>query len=120
MMMSPDLPSGIGASQRRPRGRPLSTLPGPSEPRAEPPHVREAVSDKEMVPHDRSQDRKRDRDPVGGGVETDDDLDVERLMSDVTSLPRGHPLPPQELKGLSCQGRKAANERHERPMACST
>ena len=88
----------------------------PPEPRqdVEPDHVREARSDEEMVPHQPSSQRKRDR-TMEGDANDSAPLDIDRLLHDVEYLPQGVPLLPTQAAPRDFQQQRAANEREERP-----
>ena len=92
------------------RPRPRSPRRKPASPEEEPlpqvkrvpQHVRDAPSDEEMVP-DREESAKR---PPPDGQ--DEELDIDRLLDDVTYLPSGQPGP------VSFQEQRASHERSDR------
>ena len=103
-----------GNLRKKKRPREPRNLPPEHRDEVEPEHVREARSDEEMVPHEPSSDRKRDRALTEGGSEPDD-LDIDRLLHDVEYLPPGEPLLSPPVPPRDFLQQRAANEREERP-----
>ena len=95
------------SSRVKNKARENKEAPGPSRrrtvPTATPQHVRDAPSDEEMVP-DQEDRLKRPPPPA-----EEDELDIDRLLDDVTYLPSGQRGP------VTFQEQRASHERSDRP-----
>ncbi|CAE7259381.1 RE2 [Symbiodinium sp. CCMP2456] len=106
-----------GESKKLKRQVPARAPTRGPDPPSEPRHVRDSLSDEEMVPHDQERARKRDLEPSNELEGLDDELDVERLLHDVTYLPAGLPVERREPppSGQAFREQRVADERRERP-----
>ena len=76
-----------------------------AEQSAIPQHVRDAPSDEEMVPDI----EERSKRPLPPEVESEDELNIDRLLDDVTYMPPGQPGP------VSFREQRASHEQSDRP-----